>query len=248
MTDRQLYILDRYHNGMLTDDERKEFDQYMELEEFSDLAEIGRDVGEVIGSIRTLEFRDKLAQWEKSAKTTKSGLSKRLLIWILLLVFTLLSILYFISIKKVNTTDQHKLFTTYLQPYKNIYKPVSRSTELLSLDEKAMFAYEQGDYEKAIELFSQITKDEMNEDILFYDAVSYLLLDNRDRSYELFSNLATSKKYGRPSEWYLFLLAVHNNDTETIDRLGAKLKNQTSHASIGKKVSDIMSQLKDERD
>ena len=240
MTDRQLYLIDQYHQGKLTPDEQVAFDNEMKFIEFVDLVNLGADIAQVTRVSESNALRKKMHSWENQSDRKKIPTY----IWVLLvmLVVTIGFLLIQYSSRQ-RLSEPDRIYAEYVKPYKNIYLPLARSEADESPQLKAMAAYENKTYEKARLLFNSIPDTSRTSGDQFYHAVSLLLSDQATPAIEMFKQLTRDAKYGIPAQWYLFLYAIKNNDREKIKSYGDVLRDQTSHTFISRQTSEILERI-----
>ena len=242
MTDRQLYLIDQYHQGKLSKAEQTEFDGHMEDAEFAKVVQLGSELKTVSKITRAEEIRKKIQSWEATPTSTKSKWSNYLVPLLILGVLVFAFVGYRACQTEQEQTPQ-MLYASYLKPYKNIYLPVARSEDQQSLPEQAMMDYENGQYLETIAHFDAINANDLTVGDRFFLAVSYILTDQTDQAIPLLESLQTDDKYGIPAKWYLFLSAVKSSDEARIEQLGNELSQQTSHAFIANQSRALLEAL-----
>ena len=244
MTDRQIFLLDQFHRHELSDVEKTEFQAFLKSDaEFAQQVELNQDLTKVLEHEQLTQFKSKIDKWEAKYKGSKSG---RRGLFVVLGIFIASILIYFIwqhNMHSISESDPAQLYAEYVQPYRNMYAPISRSDMDESIETKAMAAYENGEHNQAVELILSIPIKDRNEGLQFYLAVSHLMSDDELEAKALFDKIQNSKKYGVPSTWYLFLIALQNDQQSDIQQLGNRLQNQTTHPVISSKVSDILNRL-----
>ncbi len=73
--------------------------------------------------------------------------------------------------------NQDQLFTAYYQPYQNVESPTTRGETNQDVRKNAYMAYDQERFEEAVNLFGSIPAEESQPVDDFYEALSYLSLD-----------------------------------------------------------------------
>lgn len=112
--------------------------------------------------------------------------------------------------------SNEELYSKYFSPYENVVEPIVRDQIKLSKKAQIFSLYEQGEYEKAIDGFNQLTpQDSINvATISFYKANSYLQLKQFEKAKALFSQTQNTQEWNQESIWYLALIAIKLNDTD----------------------------------
>lgn len=161
---------------------------------------------------------------ESSLKTPKKNFNWRIAASIILLI-GLGS--YFMFFNQSLSNDE--LYTKYFYPYENVVEPVVRDQIKLSKKAQVFNLYEQGEYEKAIVKFNELTpKDSIDMATLnFYKANTYLQLKQFEKAKILFSKTQKDKEWNQESLWYLALISIQLNETETALEYLNKLSKKT---------------------
>lgn len=110
----------------------------------------------------------------------------------------------------VNT--QKSVYQTYFEPYPNVHMPNTRSANS-SQDQltQAFRQYEAGNYQTAINGFTNYVKQSPNANISFYLAMAYANTGNKAKAKPLLQNLLNHSKgflYVQETRWYLALIYV----------------------------------------
>ena len=101
-------------------------------------------------------------------------------------------------------TTPAELYATYYAPYPNALAPVVRGNEDLSPRERAMAAYEGGDYPSAAAQLAALPDATL--DTQFYQAISLLESERTGEAIQLLERLSTARfAYQPQAQWYLAL-------------------------------------------
>tara|TARA_R110002012_G_scaffold320402_2_gene543939 strand:- start:50070 stop:50798 length:729 start_codon:yes stop_codon:yes gene_type:complete len=110
-------------------------------------------------------------------------------------------------------TGTNELFANYFEPYRNVVQPLERSTEPQDEKSMAFYAYEKGEYDKAIILFSDLYARSKEPYYLFYKANALLQLERASEAVPLLlEHLKTKDTLTEKSNWYLALAYVKLED------------------------------------
>ena len=242
MTERQQYLLHKYHMNDLSVDERKEFDAMLTDDAFRELVDLGSDLPEVLAARETDILRSKMQSWEDE---TKGGIKRKRSFYVILaiLLLGLLALLWWSQGPEPKTVDPQMLYAENLAPYKNIYMPLERSKNGENQIEKAFAAYEAGQFAGVIELFNNIPDSARTDGIHFYHAVSLLMEKNKDAAGQLFDQISDESEFAVQRTWFQFLLALSNNDRSKIDTLGRQLTEQNTHPVLARDAQRVLDQL-----
>ena len=107
--------------------------------------------------------------------------------------------------RQFNTaTTPAELYATYYTPYPNALAPVVRGEDDLSPRERAMAAYEVGDYSGAAAQLAALP--DANLDSQFYQAISLMGSDRTGEAIQLLERLGAERfAYQQQAQWYLAL-------------------------------------------
>lgn len=147
-----------------------------------------------------------------------------------------------IFILNFGPTENERLFAENFEPYRNIVNPVVRGSDNLSEEDQAFQAYEQQDYQRAVQLFQTLRQTNEEDYILLYLGNSYLALDNTDKAIEYFKLIETDSLLPQ-TQWYLALAYLKaDNKADAIHHLAVLKYSQDfkaeESAEILEKISD----------
>ncbi|WP_157208281.1 tetratricopeptide repeat protein [Mariniflexile maritimum] len=157
-------------------------------------------------------FRHLISKLEREAKHKNTLPKRRYATWLAAASIALLvGLSYFFSMNQKASTSE--LFASYFEPYRNVIQPLERGNG--NQDEKslAFYAYEKGDYEKAIQLFTNLFTATKEPYYLFYKANALLKLEKANEAVPLLlEHLKTKDTLTEKSTWYLALAYLKLND------------------------------------
>ncbi len=136
----------------------------------------------------------------------------------------LLGLTYFLNINEKVSTDE--LFAQNFEPYRNVIAPVVRGDNGNQEDEKtqAFLAYEKGEYETAITLFTKLYKSTKEPYYLFYKANALLKLERAQEAVPLLlEHLKTKDTLTEKTNWYLALAYLKIKDKPKAKKLLKKV-------------------------
>lgn len=132
---------------------------------------------------------------------------------------------YFINQPQSGNT----LYKSYFEPCSNTFLPITRGENQKTLTFKAFQAYENNNFKKSENIFSDILKTTDNKNIRFYYAMSLL---NQNKSSEALQELERINKdkfdYQIESIWYSSLILIKNKDYKTAKKHLLALKKLNS--------------------
>ena len=156
-------------------------------------------------------FRDLVSNLEEEAKNAKPKRSYKK--WLVAAsIVLLMGLSYYINSNQKETGSE--LFASYFVPYRNVIQPMVRSNEQQDAKALAFMAYEKGEYEKAIALFTNLYTTTKEPYYLFYKANALLKLEKANEAIPLLlEHLKTKDTLTEKTSWYLALayLKIENN-------------------------------------
>ena len=203
-------LTEKYFSGRLNEDEKilfqKCLDENLEFRQeiafLEDLKVVAQKSDEVV-------FKERLRTFEAGHKMDKKR-PKNLWLWsaaAAILIFV--SVLYIFS----RPYDHQELFAKYFEPAKNVTMPLVRGDQQDQTLTSAFEAYNAGNYEEALTLFSATTDSGRNPSILLYEGNVYLVTGRTEEAIGRFEEHIFSKDSLRfRSYWYLALAHLKNND------------------------------------
>jgi tetratricopeptide (TPR) repeat protein len=210
----QLDQIEKYLSGELSKEAAESFEKQMsENDELRNQVENHRRFikGLALGFNR--ELKAQLQQEEQRLASqdieTKRRLPLQYFIGIAAAVTLILVSVFLLRAPSVNSAE---LFTAYYQPYPNIESPVSRDD---NAEQNAYTFYEQGRYEEALDLFSQlISENPANPAPVFYSGICHLELDASEKAVVLFQSVQSMEKsnYSKAALWYEALASLKIDD------------------------------------
>jgi TolA-binding protein len=154
--------------------------------------------------------------------------------------------IYFFS---ANEQTETELYAENFVPYPNVFEPMVRGSEEATKRALAFQKYEQGDYQQAADLFSEILVGQRDQGMVLLLGNAHLALGKIDEAKDNFSeviqanpDIKASPELAAPAHWYLGLCFLNEGETqkaiETFGKL-AKVDNPYSQ-----RAKDLLTQLK----
>lgn len=137
-----------------------------------------------------------------------------------------------------NEAEINTLVETLATPYPNKFTKLPPQTPL----ERGMTAYLEGDYRIAIrELKFHVKNDPNNVGTHFYLGLSYFLYNKKTEAIPLFEKvIKESLVFKEPSQWYLALIYLSQQDTEKAIPLLEELK-ESQYENEANKLLELLS-------
>ena len=101
----------------------------------------------------------------------------------------------------------------YFEPYRNVVAPIERGSSQQDEKTQAFIAYEIGEYQTAVDLFSKLYTNTKDSYYLFYEANAQLKLNKADDAIPLLlEHLRTTDTLSDKTHWYLALAYLKIDD------------------------------------
>ncbi len=204
-------LINRYFEGTLTPQENLLFDDLLKNQSnFSEEVAFQKMTKAAITLEKRKELKVKLQEFEKNNKTSKKSKT-----W--LYIAASIALILGISLFFVNEDpSNNKLYAQYFEAFPNTVAPIVRSDSDKNLKNDAFAAYENENYEKASQLFSQLITSTTEEFAPFYKAMSLMKLDQIKEASALLAETNWSISYSDKALWYLALCKLkENKNSET---------------------------------
>ena len=150
--------------------------------------------------------------------TRRKPSGRPLLTWLAVAASVLMVVLLGYLLVRNGPADTQVLYAAYYEPYPNIINPAQRSGDdtKATVPERAVRAYEAGQYAEAIALFGQSDAVSSNAGFAFYHALSYLGAEQPTEAISLLKPLAQDERvlFYEPARWYLALAYLNTDQSD----------------------------------
>lgn len=233
-------LIEKYLQNKLSSEEELKFDRLLKNNlGFKDEVMLQSNLKRVIEHEDDVNFRNLITDIEEQVKNPKQKVNytKWLVAASIALIFGLT---YFFNMNQKVSTDE--LFAQNFEPYRNVIAPVIRGDNGNQEDEKtqAFLAYEKGEYETAITLFTKLYKSTKEPYYLFYKANALLKLERAQEAVPLLlEHLKTKDTLTEKTNWYLALAYLKIKDKPKAKKLLKKvIANKSYKNKEAKKIID----------
>ena len=240
-TEKDIALLERYFDAELNEEEKNYFASRVEHDK--DFNALVHREKIIIGAIRNQGLLDNLA-YLKSIEEKIEGnhsipFSSNFKTWhyysAAAVIVLLIGVKFLFPIQQQSSEE---LFTSYFKAYPNMFEPILRGTDVATQRTEAFQAYEQGNYEKASLLFTELLKEDKEPGILLLLSNSNLM---RGQVAEAQKNLVTlieeSDELDIQAKWYLSLAYLKSGDKEKARKILRELGGtEISYASKAKEL------------
>lgn len=244
-SENDITLVEKYFDAELSESEMKHFAQRVESDDsFKTLVEQEKAL---IGAVRYHAITENL-QFLEHLESNLNGQGRKvtrpLKTWYLYAAAATIGIIVVarLFLTSFNETPD-ELFAAYFKPYPNVFEPTLRGENRSDSRTEAFQAYEQGDYQKAAALFTELLKSGEEPGILLLLGNSNLILGNLDEAKVNFTTL--NKDYDEldiQSKWYLSLCYLKSGD---IDRARNMLRELgETEISYATKAKELLEKVK----
>ena len=196
-------LIEKYFAQRLNINEKKVFEELMQTNElFREQVVYEKEVQKAITLNEREELKKKLQSFEK--KKPKRNFS----IWVAAASFAILFGIGYWTIS--NQIDTNAVYEEYYQTYPNVVMPTVRGENLSDVKSEAFYAYDSGDYTKALTLFSKLYDTDKEDYALFYKSISLMELYQFNEALSSFEqfDLKKNNEFTWYVKWYKALTFV----------------------------------------
>ena len=218
-------LIEKYIAGNLTPEEHQEFSLLCKNDaSFKKELDFHINLQKVTAYEDNLTFKETVKSFETAHYSSKRN--KRVW-WVAASFIGVLIATYFFSVQQ---SSHETLFAENFEPYRNVIQPIVRGIVSDDLKTQAFTSYEKKEYKKAIQLFSEIQKTEMDSYYTFYKANSFLALDNTNKAISSFIEYIDSEgEFKDKATWYLALAYLKDKQDEKAITIFQKISDSKSY-------------------
>lgn len=219
-------LLDKYFENNLTDSERKAFDALLSTDaDFREDFEFQKQLKHTIAVSERQKLKQQLREIDFSERTTHKR--KQYLAIAAILVVSLAVSVFFLADQK----SEQQLYASFFQAYPNVIEVNTRTAKVSRATSVAFQAYENENYDKALEAFSHLNQSDQALYGNFYRGVCYLALKKTDPAIRLL-NIAQSSKntqIAKAAVWYQALAYLQDNNAQSARVLLLQIAADNTH-------------------
>lgn len=204
LTTEQHKLIEAQLLGRLSKEEKVLFDSYQKedplfLEEY----EFQLAVKKALQYQDTIDFSNQL----KKIESQYSGKTSKLRFWWPYVAAAVFLVGALMVLSRVWIIEPHsELVVIYFEPQTNIHYPITRSSQDANLRDRAFFAYESQEWERAGILFDSLMQVDKSADILFYRSNLLMIDQAYEEAIPLLEDFRSSGDlYSDRALWYLAL-------------------------------------------
>lgn len=203
-------LIEKYISGTISAEEMKEVISLCEDDaSFKEEFQFHKDLKKVAAHEDDLIFKETLRTFENDQSSSKKNPR---IWWIAASFIGVLLITYFFNFTSTSTEE---LFAENFEPYRNVIQPIVRGGSDMSLLSDTFISYENKEYDKAIQGFSELIETEDAPYASFYLANSYLASNNAEKAIPLLQQyIKNQDSLKDKATWYLALAYIKSNQQE----------------------------------
>ena len=224
-------LISNYFEKTLSTEEQIQFDFLMETDaDFAKEVAFQKKVKRAITSAERTALKKKLQAFEETKPKVKS-----FKVWYAAASIVLICGLGFYFTQTSTTT----IYKDYYQSYPNVVAPAVRGENSNDIKSEAFFEYDNGNYAKALELFSKIYDVEQDDYALFYKGLSLMELQKTKDAIATFNQFDVKKNNSFTPfvKWYLALSYIKENQLENaIPLLKSLSETENQQQEMAKKL------------
>ena len=213
-------LFEKYLQGQLTEKEQQEFETLLRNDlDFKEEVEFQTDVKRAVASQEEKEFIEILSDFELENEKKKYSIKSTRIKWLVAAsILFICGITYFFTANQESSSQD--LFVQNFKPYRNVVNPIVRGEDTQSIENKAFSAYQTGDYEDAIFLFTKLYISDEQSYFLFYKANALIQLNRAEEAIPLLQQYAkTLDSLSDKSFWYLAMAYLQLDDKENAKKM-----------------------------
>ncbi|WP_146169768.1 hypothetical protein [Kordia periserrulae] len=213
-------LIQKYIQDSLNEAEKVQFETLLKSDAaFAQKVTEFENVHAAIKANEKAELKSHLQQLEANenmSNPTKKTVKKSIRLAIAVVILVVIGLIgnYFMQQANLNET----LYATYFEPYPNALAPVTRGQETpAEALPKAMRLYEDGKYQEAFDMISEIIKSQENPetDVLFYQAMCLLNLQQETEALNILREIKHKETRFTPQiYWYGALIHIKFKENE----------------------------------
>lgn len=204
-------LINGYFEGSLSESQLAEFEVLLGTDEaFRTAYEFEKELQVALKKEERKEIKELFSSLNENEEPGPEKRKSRLISmrpWLMAasiaLVVGLGSWMFFFTSPNINS---EQLYLTHFAPYENVVHPIERGNQLEDLQSRAFTAYEEENYNKALQLFKELNIKQNDSYIDFYEAIVLMQLNQHKESVVLLkSYIENDGELTDRAHWYLAL-------------------------------------------
>ena len=244
ITDKQIEHIEDYLSGQLSHEQKLAFEKQMSNDpELASEVEVYRGLVTSVRKQSRVELKGYLNELDKEGATYKMRHRWTYTLGIAASISLICITTYLIFFGE---SRSDKLYDQFYETYPNIVEAKTREEAETDLRQKAFYAYQDAEYEKARSLFQQLLADDPSSgEFNLYQGLTYLELNEPQQALKYFKKIInnTSSSYIDQAQWYASLAALKLNDKDMALTYTKSLSLKKGH--YGSKAEALLKELEE---
>ncbi|WCO02808.1 tetratricopeptide repeat protein [Psychroserpens ponticola] len=221
-------LIANYFSNCLSEEEQKLFDNLIKTDsDFKNKVDFEVRVNNAIHKKEHQKLKQHFKNLDHSIKKESKTPKKR--IWLVAASIGLIVVLTFTYTYFNKEYSSEALYASYYEPAKNIVQPIVRNENSKTEKVEAFIAYQKEDYVEAEKLFNKLYTSTEDSELLFYEGISLLELNETDVAISKFkAHLKYKDAVSEMTPWYLALAYLKNDDIKNAKMILTKFVEDTS--------------------
>lgn len=250
MNERDYQLIEDYLNGSLNASEAAEVEKrLLQDNAFAEALAQQRDLLAVVDKKVENDLRNLLVEEEANLKKTVLSADEKPTFsigkWLsgaaAIVVFLVAGWLLF---KGGSDSGSSRLFTENFTAYTNIIAPNRRGNNDERRLSLAFLAYDNKQYQKAIDEFEALKSDTLQNELTFYIGVSYLALEEVEKAMITLAEVSEDSRFAMEKQWYMALAYLKKNDIDATKEALNKALALSTDPVLTRKATELLDKLK----
>jgi tetratricopeptide (TPR) repeat protein len=225
-------LIDAYFENSLSIEDQKQFDFLMETDnDFAKEVAFQKKLKKAI----TLNEREALKKNLQSFEKAKLKIKSFKMWYAAASIIAIFGLGFYFT----QSSTSSSIYDKYYQSYPNVVAPTVRGENSDDIKAEAFYQYDNGNYKKSLELFSNIYTTDKDDYALFYKALSFMELNKTIEAIVTLNefDLAKNNSFTPFVKWYLSLAYIKDNQKEkAIPLLKSLSKTENPQQEMAKKL------------
>lgn len=246
-----IQLMENYLQGNLDKENLEKFDQKLKEEssfesEFRDLKAI-QMAAKASAQLTTLAQLERLESSIAEKEITKTNFTMKKLVTVAASLILIATVSYFTAFNTNNVTSGPDIYNEFYSTYRNMESTTERgdASALVTLKDKAYFAYDSKDFVQSAALFSEVLKTEKTAANYFYAGISNLEIGDHTSATKNLNTVTNNyEDLLEQSQWYLALsLLKENSETSKEEALSSLVDLALGESSYKSNAEAVLAKM-----
>lgn len=246
-----IQLMENYLQGNLNKEGLEKFDK--KLKEESSFESDFRNLKAIQVGVKAsaqLTILDQLERLESSIaekEISKTNYTMKKLVTVAASLILIATVSYFTAFNTNNVTSGPDIYNEFYSTYRNMESTTERgdASALVSLKDKAYFAYDSKDFVQSAALFSEVLKTEKTAANYFYAGISSLEIGDHPSATKNLNTVTNNyEDLAEQSQWYLALnLLKENSETSNEEALSSLVDLALGESSYKSNAEAVLAKM-----